>query len=28
LTSRFSFYVTFFIIFFMAAASHFPLFGA
>jgi uncharacterized membrane protein len=27
LTSRFSFYVTFFIIFFMAAASHFPLFG-
>jgi uncharacterized membrane protein len=28
LTSRFSFYVTFFIIFFMAAASHFPLFAA
>jgi hypothetical protein len=28
LTSRFSFYLTFFIIFFMGAASHFPLFGA
>lgn len=27
LTSRFSFYLTFVIIFFMAAASHFPLFG-
>lgn len=27
LTSRFSFYLTFAIIFFMAAASHFPLFG-
>jgi uncharacterized membrane protein len=27
LTSRFSFYLTFFIIFFMGAASHFPLFG-
>lgn len=27
LTSRFSFYLTFFIIFFMASASHFPLFG-
>ena len=26
-TSRFSFYLTFVIIFFMAAASHFPLFG-
>jgi uncharacterized membrane protein len=27
LTSRFSFYLTFVIIFFMGAASHFPLFG-
>ena len=27
LTSRFSFYLTFFIIFFMGAASHFPLLG-
>src|SRR5207248_6842162 len=27
LTSRLSFYLTFFVIFFMAAASHFPLFG-
>ena len=27
LASRFSFYLTFFIIFFMGAASHFPLFG-
>lgn len=27
LTSRFSFYLTFVIIFFMATASHFPLFG-
>jgi uncharacterized membrane protein len=27
ITSRFSFYLTFVIIFFMAAASHFPLFG-
>lgn len=27
LTSRFSFYLTLFIIFFMSAASHFPLFG-
>ncbi|MBV9072050.1 MAG: urate hydroxylase PuuD [Acidobacteria bacterium] len=27
LTSRFSFYLTFVIIFFMAAASHFPMFG-
>lgn len=27
LTSRFSFYLTFVIVFFMAAASHFPLFG-
>jgi uncharacterized membrane protein len=27
LTSRFSFYLTFVIIFFMAAASHFPIFG-
>jgi len=27
LTSRFSFYLTFVIIFFMVAASHFPLFG-
>jgi uncharacterized membrane protein len=28
LTSRFSFYLTFVIIFFMGTASHFPLFGA
>lgn len=28
LTARFSFYLTFVIIFFMAAASHFPLFGS
>ena len=28
LTSRLSFYLTFVIIFFMAAASHFPIFGA
>jgi uncharacterized membrane protein len=27
LTSRYSFYLTFVITFFMAAASHFPLFG-
>ena len=27
LTSRFSFYLSFIIVFFMAAASHFPLFG-